>query len=80
VSAPDLAWTGFINQILRYFNGLRYTRQPRCMIQASATSFGSALIEKGLPDAKVRHEFRPEGVICTIELPVPEPVESGVGE
>jgi two-component system CheB/CheR fusion protein len=39
----------------------------------SGAGFGSVLIEKGLPDAKVRHEFGPEGVICTIELPLLEP-------
>jgi two-component system CheB/CheR fusion protein len=32
------------------------------------SGFGMFLIEKGLPDASVRHTFRPEGVVCTIEL------------
>ena len=34
------------------------------------SGFGSFLIEKGLPDASVRNTFRPEGVVCTIELPM----------
>jgi two-component system, chemotaxis family, CheB/CheR fusion protein len=32
--------------------------------------FGSYLIEHGLPEAKVDREFRPEGLVCTIELPL----------
>jgi two-component system CheB/CheR fusion protein len=34
--------------------------------------FGSGLIERGIPRAKVRHEFPPQGVVCTIEFPLPE--------
>ncbi|HWL70086.1 MAG TPA: sensor histidine kinase, partial [Geminicoccus sp.] len=34
--------------------------------------FGSVLIQKGIPGAKVRHEFLPGGVTCTIELEIPE--------
>jgi len=33
---------------------------------------GSDLIEKGIPGAVVRREFRPQGFVCTIELPLPE--------
>lgn len=32
--------------------------------------FGRRLIEQGLPGASVSHEFRPAGVICSIELPI----------
>jgi len=32
--------------------------------------FGSYLIEHGLPDAQVDLDFRPEGLLCTIELPI----------
>ncbi|MBV9751262.1 MAG: PAS domain-containing protein [Hyphomicrobiales bacterium] len=37
-----------------------------------AKGLGSALIESGIPDAKVTREFRPEGLVCTIEVPLPE--------
>jgi two-component system, chemotaxis family, CheB/CheR fusion protein len=37
-----------------------------------ATGFGSALIEKGIPNAAVTREFRPGGLVCTIELPLPD--------
>uniref|UniRef100_UPI00135973DF sensor histidine kinase n=1 Tax=Geminicoccus flavidas TaxID=2506407 RepID=UPI00135973DF len=36
------------------------------------SGFGSVLIQKGIPGAKVRHEFLPDGVTCTIELDIPE--------
>jgi two-component system CheB/CheR fusion protein len=36
--------------------------------------FGSYLINDGLPEAKVDRDFRSEGLVCTIELPV-QPME-----
>jgi two-component system CheB/CheR fusion protein len=41
------------------------------------TGFGGVLIENGLPHAVVRREFRPEGLVCTMEIPVPETSENG---
>lgn len=38
--------------------------------------FGSALIDQGIPGASVNREFRPEGIVCTIELPLPGAVEN----
>jgi two-component system, chemotaxis family, CheB/CheR fusion protein len=32
--------------------------------------FGSVLIEKGIPQARVNREFKPAGVVCTIEVPL----------
>jgi two-component system CheB/CheR fusion protein len=37
-----------------------------------ATGFGSMLIEKGIPNAKVRREYRTDGVTCSLELLLPE--------
>jgi two-component system CheB/CheR fusion protein len=34
--------------------------------------FGTSLIERAIPNAKVRQEYLPDGLVCTIELPVPE--------
>lgn len=31
---------------------------------------GSALIKRGMPTAKVEHDFMPEGLQCRIELPL----------
>jgi two-component system, chemotaxis family, CheB/CheR fusion protein len=41
-----------------------------------STGLGSALIDGGIPGATVTREFRPEGLVCTIELPLRESVEN----
>ena len=33
--------------------------------------FGSYLIENGLADAEVQRNFRPEGLVCTVDFPLP---------
>jgi two-component system CheB/CheR fusion protein len=39
--------------------------------------FGTFLIEQGMPEAQVKREFRPSGLACTIELPLPKAYEGG---
>jgi two-component system CheB/CheR fusion protein len=41
------------------------------VINPKATGLGTALIKGGVPNARVEHEFRPDGVVCKIELPLP---------
>jgi two-component system CheB/CheR fusion protein len=36
------------------------------------TGFGNTLIEKGIPDASVTREYRQDGLVCTMEFPLPE--------
>jgi two-component system, chemotaxis family, CheB/CheR fusion protein len=48
--------------------------------QRATNGFGSLLIETGLPDATVRHEFDPAGLICTIALPLPKCPDNGDSE
>lgn len=36
------------------------------------TSFGTSLIERGIPGAKIEREFRPGGFFCAIEVPLQE--------
>ena len=31
--------------------------------------FGTSLIERGLPDARIERRFEPEGFVCSVELP-----------
>jgi len=46
-------------------------------VQPPTTSgFGGVLIENGLPQAVVRREFRPEGLVCTMDIPLPEAVHN----
>jgi two-component system CheB/CheR fusion protein len=42
------------------------------------TGFGSTLIEKGIPDASVTREYRQDGLVCTIEFPLPEPKHGSI--
>ena len=42
------------------------------------TSFGCRLIEKGLANATVAHAFDPDGVVCTITLPLPRAEADGL--
>jgi two-component system CheB/CheR fusion protein len=39
--------------------------------------FGSVLIEKGIPQARVNREFKPSGVVCTVEVPLQSTPEPG---
>ena len=39
--------------------------------------FGGALIEKSIPHATVRREFRSDGLVCTMEIPLSETVDGG---
>jgi two-component system CheB/CheR fusion protein len=41
------------------------------------SGLGGTLIERSVPHATVRREFRPEGLACTIEIPLEETVDSG---
>jgi two-component system CheB/CheR fusion protein len=38
----------------------------------AGNGFGSRLIERGIPGAKQHREFGPEGLTCTLEVPLPE--------
>lgn len=41
----------------------------------AAKGFGSTLIETAVPDAKVKRDFRGDGMVCTMELSWPESVQ-----
>ncbi|HEY8696192.1 MAG TPA: chemotaxis protein CheB [Rhizomicrobium sp.] len=45
----------------------------------STSGFGSKLIQQGLSGAEVRYEFRREGVECSIDIPLPEPLAARAG-
>jgi two-component system CheB/CheR fusion protein len=44
---------------------------------SAAPGLGSSLIDNGIPGATVRREFSPTGLVCTIELLLPEETEGG---
>ena len=41
--------------------------------------FGTYLIEQGVPGARVKREFKPDGFVCTVELPLAENDEKAGG-
>ena len=41
--------------------------------QSAAAGFGSTLIESAIPGGQVKREFGSDGVVCTIDVPLPEP-------
>jgi two-component system CheB/CheR fusion protein len=45
----------------------------------SASGFGSKLIQQGLPGAEVKHEFHPEGVECSLDIQLPQPLAARAG-
>jgi two-component system, chemotaxis family, CheB/CheR fusion protein len=45
--------------------------------QPTSQGFGSNLINKGIPDGVVRREFRAQGLVCILELPLREEPEHG---
>ena len=46
----------------------------------TSAGFGSTLIERGMPGAKVERRFDPRGVTCTIELDVTPATATNAGE
>jgi two-component system CheB/CheR fusion protein len=48
-----------------------WTEKGGPRVRAPSTSdFGSYLIEHGLPEGRVAREFRPDGIVCSVELPL----------
>jgi len=43
----------------------------------TASGSGNSMINNGIQNATVKREFRPEGLICTIELALLEAAEGG---
>jgi two-component system CheB/CheR fusion protein len=43
--------------------------------QPAASGFGTALIDNAIRGARVRREYRPDGFVCTIEVPLPRAEE-----
>ena len=45
--------------------------------EIKSVGMGSALIDRVIPGAQVEREYRPGGLVCTIELPMPEATKDG---
>jgi two-component system CheB/CheR fusion protein len=64
----NVSWSLHSQDNHRLLNLIWHEKNGPRPIESKRTGFGSALIERGIPNAKVRREFRPEGLVCTIEL------------
>lgn len=67
----ELSWTrgeqngnAILNLVWRELGGPPVKKPQR-------SGFGSRLIEKGLPHSKVRSDFLPDGLVCTVEIRLP---------
>jgi two-component system CheB/CheR fusion protein len=45
--------------------------------QQVPSGFGSTLIESAIPGGQVKRELRGDGLVCTVEVPLPEPATDG---
>jgi two-component system, chemotaxis family, CheB/CheR fusion protein len=61
---------GYARIIWREIGGPRVAKPTR-------TGFGRTLIEHGLPGATVDNQFEPDGLVCTIDIPLREEAEDG---
>ncbi len=66
----EVAWTVEARNPERLLTVAWKERNGPPALQPEQTGFGSALIDRGLPRAKVRRSFDTEGLTCTIELPL----------
>jgi len=49
------------------------------VIPPAKTSFGTSLVERGIPDATIKREFRTTGFVCSIEVPLDQLSGDGGG-
>jgi two-component system CheB/CheR fusion protein len=73
----SLTWTiGMRNQQRLLTVVWRETGGPKVQ-KSPARGLGTNLIENGIPGATVRREFEPEGLVCIIEVVLPEGFDYG---
>ncbi len=63
-------WSVKSRQGERIFEFIWEERSGPSAREPQRRSMGSALIENAIPDSTVRREFRSEGLVCTIQIPV----------
>jgi two-component system CheB/CheR fusion protein len=67
----DLSWTLAAGDNERLLTVVwRESRGPPVK-QPKSSGFGTALIEKGIPNATVGRDFRSDGFVCTLKVPLP---------
>jgi two-component system CheB/CheR fusion protein len=59
----------------REVNGARRPQQQQqrpAGVKPPSSGFGTILIDRGIPGAKVKREMNPEGFVCTLDIPLVE--------
>jgi two-component system, chemotaxis family, CheB/CheR fusion protein len=70
----DVSWTANGQNAERILNVVwREKDGPPVATPPVRQGFGSKLIDNGIPNASVNRAFGPEGLVCTIDLALPEP-------
>ncbi|HYM17699.1 MAG TPA: HWE histidine kinase domain-containing protein, partial [Micropepsaceae bacterium] len=67
----ELNWSLAERNHKRILSVVWQERDGPAVKEPKGKGFGSRLIAKGLSGAKVQHEYRKSGVVCTIEVPLP---------
>jgi two-component system CheB/CheR fusion protein len=75
--AVDLRWTVGMRDSRRTLSVVWQEKNGVSVTSPRTTGLGSALIEHAIPAAAVKREFLPEGLLCTIEVPLTETTRSG---
>lgn len=68
----DLNWTLVQRQDRRALRLVWTENGGPAVKEPERSGFGSVLISRGVPNARARSEFKPEGLVCTIDIPLPE--------
>jgi two-component system CheB/CheR fusion protein len=67
----SLSWTIAPRDQQRIFKVVWQESGPPATAEQRTTGLGSALIDRVIPGASVEREFRLDGLVCTMELPLP---------
>jgi len=66
----ELNWNSAVRNRKRILTVVWQEHKGPAVKEPKVNGLGSRLIAKGLPGAKVRHDYRKEGVVCTVEIPL----------
>jgi len=70
--AVDLSWAMRARDGQRVLTVVWRESGGPAVTEPKTTGFGSQLIERAIPNATVQRQFGADGMICTIELPLPK--------
>jgi two-component system CheB/CheR fusion protein len=72
-----ITWAQAVRNGENYLNVVWEEKGGPPVKQPTHQGLGSSLIENGIPGGVTRREFRAQGLVCTIELPLPEEQHHG---